>query len=234
MFEKRNIIVVFILIIAVIIGGYFFFDFRNSDSNNNNSDERFDRMATLKIVKNLDPKTETDFKSQFSIASKRFLEDPDNLANFFVINSMALIKQNVGDFQGAEELFLHAYELDPGGYIINGNIANLYHYGLKDYKKAERFYLDTLAIKGIQAGNHYTYFAETYELYFYRLDDSVKAESLLDRAFKELPENIKILSLAAEHYKRVDNKIRVRELYNEMLELDPNNSIAIQGFDSLN
>jgi len=222
------------LIIGLIIGGYFYFS-SFLPTEDESSADKYSRIATLTIVnQNLDSATKEKFSERFAIVSERFLQSPEDIAIFFQVNEIGRIKQNVGDYSGSEEAFLHAYKLDPGGYIINGNIASLYHYGIKDYRKAEKFYLDTLAIEGILSGNLYTYFAETYELYFYRMEDTTKAEALLERALIELPDNVSVLSLAAEHYKRIDNKSRARELYNEMLILDPTSTVALQGLESLN
>lgn len=197
------------------------------------ADAQIERIATLTIMnEHLEVETVKAFTEQFNVLKDKFLND-QSIQNFFIINGMGRIKQDVGDYKGAEEAFLFAYNLSPDGYIINGNLANLYHYGLKDYEKAEQFYLDTLAINNIQEGNQYTYFAELYELYFYRINNREKAEMLLDRAMEELPDNLQVLVLAGSHYKDVGNTEKARELFSKIIEIDPTNSAARTMLESL-
>jgi tetratricopeptide (TPR) repeat protein len=231
--KKDIIIIIMSIVIVAALSGYYYFQAQISTEEEVLS-EKINSIAAFSIVRgDLDEATKQRFGEQFDALRTKFLND-QSITNFFVINAMGRIKQDVGDYRGAEEAFLFAYKLDPNGYIINGNLANLYHYGLKDYDKAERFYLDTLSIDGIQEGNHYTYFAEAYELYFYRIEDNLKAGALIERALTELPDNIRILTLSAGYYKDIGDITRAKELYETVLSLEPDNTFARQALESIN
>ena len=98
----------------------------------------------------------------------------------------------------------------------------------------EKFYLDTLAIKNIRTGNHYTYIAELYELYEYRMKDRERAEEFLERAKNDLPDNTRILLLIAEHYRKAGDSEKAKKTFETILNLDPENISAQEGIKKLN
>ena len=222
------------LIGIIIIAGVFFFVQQQKNKPTEEGLTPLERITQLSIEReDLDPQTLEDFQANFTTTTAQLLADPDAADAFKYINILGTLKQAVGDYEGALEAYFYARELNPADYAIVGNIANVYRQGLGDYRKAEEHYLAVLDFEDLRPGNHYTYFAELYELYAFQISNQAKAEALIARALSELPENLRIMSLAAEHYKRAGDTAKARELYEIMLTIDPGSTVARDGLESL-
>jgi tetratricopeptide (TPR) repeat protein len=234
MSNKKTIKNVLILLIAILVIGavYWFSDQKGEEV------QKKDLIASMTefkaLDKDLDPDSVDRYYEDFTVNKNFFLE---NLANpalaFQSLNKMALYKKLVADYWGAEEIWLYTADLEPNSYLINGNLANIYHYSLPDYPKAETYYLKALGVENIASGNHYTYFSDLYTLYRFQMDDQVKTIAILERGMSELPEDINIVLLTAKYYKDTDNTEQARYYYNEALKINPNSVVAKDGLKNL-
>jgi len=184
--------------------------------------------------KSIDQDTIDRYYEAFNKNKDFFLNNQGDPIAFQALVSMGLYKQLVGDYNGAEEIWLYNYNLDSNSSVLNGNLAHLYQYYLKNYPKAEEFYLKTLEAKDLAGANHYTYLSELYDLYHLNLKDDVKAVEILERAIKDLPEDINIYLMAARHYKESGDYAKARDYYNQALKINPNSLAAKEGLKNLN
>ena len=232
--NKKIIKNVFILILVLVIisGVYWFF---NRQTKEIKTEDLISSMTEFNILdKDLDKETADRYYGDFNVNKNFFLENLSTPALAFQsLNKMALYKKLVADYWGAEEIWLYAHELEPNSYLINGNLANLYHFWLPDYQKAESYYLQALAVGDIAPANKYTYLSDLYSLYRFKIQDETKTKEILDRAVSELSDDVNIYLLAAKYYKEMDNKEKARYYYNEVLKINPDSVAAKDGLKNL-
>lgn len=225
-------VVILILVLVISSGAYWFF---NRQVKETKQEDLISSMTEFNILdKDLDKETADRYYEDFNVNKNFFLE---NLSNptiaFQSLNKMGLYKKMVGDYWGAEEIWLYTYELEPKSYLINGNLANLYHFWLPDYQKAESYYLQALAVEDIAPGNKYTYFSDFYSLYRFKIQDETKTKEILDRAVSELPDDVNIYLLTANYYKEIHDTEKARYYYNEVLKINPDSVAAKDGLKNL-
>ena len=162
----KKLLFFFILVIIIILSVYYY----NNWSVNKRNQEKNDlitRISEFNILdEDLDESLVDKYKELFIEKRDLFLENPDSLSIFNNLLDMGIYKQLVGDYYGAEEIWLYASTLFSESPALNGNLAHLYKYFIHDFNKAEEFYLKALEVAGV---NHYTHFHELYGLYRYQL-----------------------------------------------------------------
>jgi|GEM_PF-2235086 len=233
---KLALIFLVILVVAgAVYGSYWLYQKYQTKQVVDNKAGLVARMTSFDVKdKTIDQGTIDRYYEAFNKNKDFFLNHQDNLEAFQTLVNMGLFKQLVGDYTGAEEIWLYTYKLEPNSYLLNGNLAHLYQYYLKDYPKAEEFYLKALESKDIASANQYTYFSELYDLYHLNLNDQVKAVETLDKAIKALPSDINVYLMAARHYKEAGDYAKARDYYNQALKINPNSLAAKEGLKNLN
>jgi tetratricopeptide (TPR) repeat protein len=181
--------------------------------------------------KTITQETQDKFFQNFDQNSKFFLAHQGDLLAFDALVKMGLIKQFVGDYKGAEQIFLYTYALEPNSTVLNGNIAHLYLYYLQDYKKAEEFYLK--AVASAKGGNLYTYYTEMYDLYHDGLKDPQKTQDLLKKATTVIPDSSTLQQLAGRYFASIGDKAKARAYYEQALKLDPNDQATVRALENL-
>ena len=99
-------------------------------------------------------------------------KNPNSFENW---NMLALYRNTIGDYEGAEFIWEYLNKTYPGNAISAGNLGFLYGYHLKDPLKAELNYL--VAIKSDPSWVRYV---QLFEFYRDVSRDKVKATALLD------------------------------------------------------
>ena len=232
--KVKKILLIILIVILIVVILLFFLVLKN----NKNTEERetiINSMVNFKIVnQELDKISKDKYEESFIKNKNKFIKNINTAENFQSLLQMGLIKQLVGDYKGAEEIWLYAYDLNLESYVLNGNLAHLYQYFIYDYEKSEKYYLQALNFKVIGAtANHYTYFSELYDLYRYRIKDKDKIIKILERAIKNLPGEINIYFLSARYYKDIGDVNKARYYFNEALKINPNSSVAQKGLEEL-
>src|SRR3989344_3314121 len=234
--QKKSIILVIVL---VIVGGGAYFTypyysryFEKRETVSPDSD-RISRILEFNIKdQSLDNETADRYFRVFNQKKKFFLDHFGQAEVFYAVLDIGIYKQAVQDYQGAEEAWLYAREAEPNSYVVNGNLAYLYHHYLNDYQKAEEYYL--LALAPTDVINSYNYYNGLYELYHYKLADQAKAEEILNKALEKLPDSIDVLFLAGGYHRDTGDIVKAKEFYSKVLKIDLSNDLDKNELAKLN
>lgn len=225
----RALIVLFFLVVLVVIGffvadryfGYNYFD-----------NLSYQKMATLEIKKEgLDQETIESYQRVFAENSETFLNAPTEVSSVQSINKMGLVKRLAGDYQGALDLFMHAYSLSPDSGIIVGNIAEIYHYQLNDFAKAEEWY--QRGIENRTAVNRLDLVTNYADLIVRDLGSPIEARDEI-LGLTEIYKNSTTLNLkVAEYFENINEIDLAVQYYTSALQLNPDSEKAQQGLQRL-
>ncbi len=145
------------------------------------------------------------------------------------INDVAILKQYLGDYEGAIDAWEYANIIRPQNSLSFSNLAALYHFELQEYDKAEKNYLISIA----NDPDDIPTIRNLFELYFYALKDNGKAEALLLDSIKNNPEAADLYSLTGSFYQQIGNKEKAIEYYQKHLELNPTNEAVRRELEKL-
>ena len=140
------------------------------------------------------------------------------------------VHRDVGNFAKAQAAFMYAQKLQPGAFLPYGNLGELYFRYIKDYAKAEEYYLKAIEIPGPYLE---MYYSELYELYRFFLNDEKKAENILISGSVKYPEQTDILANLALHYRQLQQIPKAIETYKKLLKIYPESIVAKQALAEL-
>ncbi|MFA5022559.1 MAG: hypothetical protein WC508_05795 [Patescibacteria group bacterium] len=218
-----------IILTLVIIFGvafYFYNHFKTAESKAK-SEKAINEITTLNFIKpDLSSEVKDRFQKDFNKQAQSFLEDKGKSAgSYWPLLSIGAIKQEAGDYQGAEQAWLLAAKLQPKAYPPYGNLGYLYFHYFKDFAKAETAYLQAIANDPEQL-QYYVALHQIYR-YFYKQDTNL-AEEILLQGLEVQPDNIGLLEELARYYKDTNKKDQAVEIYQKVLTLDPKDELASQ------
>lgn len=222
------------LVLALILAltSWYYFWIYAPNRQKQQSSTEFEQMIKFEVK---DDKIAQDIQDKYFIAfdaaSKFFTEHQNSLEAYDALLKMGLIKQFIGDYRGAEQIFLYTYKLEPNSYILNGNIAHLYQYYLKDYPKAEEFYRKAVATA--KGGNLYSYYTEMYDLYHDGFKDPAKTQALLTEATTAITDSFQLYQLAGQYYRSIGDPVKARDYFEKALKLNPNDEVSKRALENL-
>ncbi len=166
----------------------------------------------------------TKYQKSFDEAIKKIQETPDS---FLAWMDLAFVKNVLGDYAGARDIWIYAGELSPSQARSHQNLAFLYFDHYKDYEKAELEYL--LAIEKEPAIiSSYKDLAALYRFNF----EGRKGESyqMLELGFQKNKESGGVELLAqAGVWAMQDGEIDAAiAYYEEFLKIDPQDPTVLQ------
>jgi len=234
--NKKFILIVGIIILA-IVGGlifYFFNQYRKTESVDDSKAEIIQQITTLTFVnedENLDEESKQRYQRLFDPQAKKFIDDPESVEAYWSLIKIGQVKELAGDYDGAVQALIWASEMQPKGYVVNGNLAHLYFRQYQDFAKAEEYYLKAIEPDGIQTANYYLDLHEIYR-YFYKTDTNL-AEDILKQGIERLPEETDLMAILAHYYKSLGRYDEAEQYYRMMLEVNPDSQVAKDGLASL-
>ena len=206
---KKKLLAVLLIIIIVAIGvGWYVWD------NKINSSEA--RIEKLMKINGSGTPSETQQKSLTEIKEKLLLYSE----NYDALLELALIKQSVGDLDGALALYKI---IDKSNDIMALNNSASIYYDQGEYEKAEAAHLKILNEITPQWLNSYN---ELYSIYQFHLKDKRGSfESVLFRGIEQYEEQRLALTIKAAVYydELMNNAPKAIEYYEKALKLSPNN-----------
>ena len=208
-----------ILIIAIGVGWYVW------DKKINSSSARIEKLM---IINGPGTLSETQKKSLVEIKEKLLLYSEDNTA----LLELALIKQSVGDLDGALELYKKLMALRSADLIPLNNSASIY-FDRQEYEKAEAMHLKILNEITPKWLNSYN---ELYSIYQFHLKDKRGSfESVLLNGIEKYEEEKAALTLKTAVYydELMNNMPKAIEYYEKALKLSPNNQTIIKRLKEL-
>lgn len=121
------------------------------------------------------------------------------------------VKQNKGDYKGAETDWLEAAQKSPTNLVPYNNLGNLYHYYLKDFPKAEQNLLKVVELDPTYISGY----RNLLDLYRYSYQQSTtKAVDILQQGLKANPKNIDLYVLLASYYEQKGDVKNAKLNYN--------------------
>lgn len=126
-----------------------------------------------------------------------------------------IVKQNKGDYVGAEEDWIKAQKMSPGNLVPYNNLGNLYHYYLKDFPKAEQNLLKVVELDP----SYISGYRSLVDLYRYSYQkNTTKAVDIIQQGLKANPKNVDLYVLLANYYQEKGDVKNARINYNLALE----------------
>ena len=119
-----------------------------------------------------------------------------------------------GDYGKALSALEYAAYLSPDNYVIFHNIGDIYHYHLRDYKKAEDNYLKSISLN---PGTPSSY-RSLYELYkFFYTEKSSGIPGILEKGIASNPKSYDFMILLARHYRDAKDSARAISYYDKAI-----------------
>jgi tetratricopeptide (TPR) repeat protein len=113
-------------------------------------------------------------------ATTTLADNPKNYDQWLILG---IHYKTAEDYLGSKECWEYAHYLFPNDFRPLGNLGDLYTYYLKDYAKAEDYFLQAIE----KAPNQIYLYRNLYELYRYGLKDDVKAKEILRKGIENNP-----------------------------------------------
>lgn len=189
-----------------------------------------ERITEFKVAKEGLPQETIDklFK-EFTIYKDQVIASPDKFV-FDSLMSMAMTKYVLGDYKGAEEIWLYAAANRPKSSPPFYNLGNLYADTFRDYPKAESFYQKAIA----NDPKEISYYRNFFELYAYKyVEKKELAEQVLLDALIKDPKNIDMINLLGAYYQEKGEKSKAIEYFTKSLKIDPNNETIQRELNNL-
>ena len=182
-------------------------------------------LLTLKIVNPNLEQWETDqYTSEFADIKAILEANPNGLDGWLKLGQ---IKKYVGDYAGAEAVWIHAGELRPKNSTSFHNLADLYVNFIKDYAKAEAAYRVAIANSLGEEKNPYFY-RNFYSLYKDYLKDDQKAEATLLQGITDNPTSSDLQLLLGIFYKEKGSIDQAIEHYEQGIALSLVDNLAAE------
>jgi len=162
--------------------------------------------------------------------------------------------EKMGDFQDAIKVLIPIYEKYPNGYTVNLRLAWLFYLNknysnaIKHYDKAGRVFpysfepkLGLMRVynainkykKTLEIGNvllksdYYNYYGNYYYAYaLFGLKDYKNSIAVCNKMLSVYPTSVLFLNLLGENYWELKNIKKAKEIFSNVLILDPNNITA--------
>lgn len=135
--------------------------------------------------------------------------------NFYSWNSLAIYYKTLDDFEGAREIWEYLLKVSPENPIFLANLGELYKSYIKDYPKAEGFFL--AALKSDPTGiNVYEHLRELYK-FLYKTDTSAGID-ILKAGIKANKGNVGLLVMLANDYKDKNDLKNARYYFSEAIK----------------
>lgn len=209
---KNNKIFILIAIVAVAIGGGVYFL---------NKNENVESPALTKVSEVGLPKIE-------SLTSDKPLPTEDEDMDKWI--EMGIQRKSAGDFLGAAEAWKQASLANPGSYLPHNNLGFLYRYDIKDFAKAEKSFLDAVAIRPDLT----IAYRELSDLYRYAYTEKAdQADDILLKGLEKNPGHYDILIYLAHYYRDMGDKEKAKKYFEEILKTDPTNEAVIRELNKL-
>ncbi|MFH0820017.1 MAG: tetratricopeptide repeat protein [bacterium] len=225
MSKNKLIQYIVLILVIIIIGGYFVWQGKfkqepNNQSNSTNQSLGVERFFEFKV---LDQTLSTELKNKYygDFSQMKAVLEKDN-KNTDALKEIAKIKTYIGDYEGAREIYLYAEAISPLNYTIPASLADLCHNFIKDYTCAEDAYKRAIdKCVGKTETDCSLIYMNLYDLYYNIRHDNALAENILKEGLVKLPDNVNLPTSLANHYKKIGDNAKAKEIYEKILKLDP-------------
>jgi len=227
MVKKIKIIATIILGLIILASITFYFHGQYKESQALAEYQKtIEEISTSNIVRtDLSPERIEKIKEAIEPKITIFLNNPEDVSSYIATLSIGAFKQDVGDYQGAEQAWLWASKIQPKAYPPYSNLGYLYFRHFQDFAKAEEAYLKVVELAPY-TDIGYLELHQIYR-YFYKQDSGL-AEAILMQGIKANPQNNGLMAELGDYYKDTDQRDKAIEWYQKALEIEPNDQYTNQ------
>jgi tetratricopeptide (TPR) repeat protein len=211
-FMNKKLAIVLLVVLIIAIGWYVW------DKKINSSEAKIEKLMQINGSGTL---SEIQKKTLIEVKEKLLLYND----NYSALLDLALIKQAVGDLDGALALYEKMRELRKNDLLPLNNSASIY-FDRKEYEKAEAAHLRILNDITPKWMNSYN---ELYSIYQFHLKDKRGSfESVLLNGIEQYEEEKAALTMKTAIYydELMNNVAKAIEYYEKAVKLSPNNQEA--------
>lgn len=185
--------------------------------------------SDFKVMTNLSEEQVNEYRLEYNELMDTLAQAPDD---FDSLMRLGMIKKYVGDYRGAEEVWVQVGERQPKNSTSFGNLADLYANYLKEYSKAEIAY--QVAIKNSTGEPlNMLYYRNYYDFARLYLKDNEKAEQIVLQAVEDNLESQDMYVLAGQFYRDSGNKTKALTYFQKALTFDPTDELVKQEIQKL-
>lgn len=155
----------------------------------------------------LSSSVEEDAKKNIALLADALRKNPDDYTAWL---GLGLFRKVLGDYNGAEEIWLYVTLRWATDFVAYNNLGNLYHAELRDFPKADEYFLKAASLRPdfIQ-----TYF-NLYDLYRYSYKgQETRAPGALLQGLEKNPANLNLMLALARYYVEMGNKDSASKYY---------------------
>lgn len=168
------------------------------------------------IPSRFSPEAVTILENNITKLKDQLANDPNSFQGWIDLASQYKI---IDDFKGAAEIWEFLSITAEGNTVSRINLANLYHYEIKDFEKSEAIFKDVISINN-QIVEAYT---GLHELYKYSFKTSTTlAVDVLKEGIEAIPSNIDLRMLLASYYTELGMKDEALGVYEDVLTIAQN------------
>jgi len=183
----------------------------------------------FKVMTNLSEEQVSKYRQEYNEVMDALAQKPDD---FDSLLRLGMIKKYIGDYRGAEQVWVKVGELQPKNSTSFGNLADLYANFLKEYDKAEIAY--QVAIKNSTGEPlNMLYYRNYYDFARLYLKDGEKAEQIVLKAVADNPKSQDVYVLAGQLYRDNGDKAKALQYFQKALALDPTDELLKQEIERL-
>lgn len=203
--NKKIIIIISLLVLIsglLIIG----WSLTRQDEENNQAYEILSiDESYFKFKDRLEPEDYQEALDQLNLGKEQIEKDSQGPIAWYYFG---YYKNYLGDREGARLAWEEAFELNPKRFTTSNNLADLYANYIKDYDRAEFFYLKSLDITP-----NYSGYMKLADLYQYKIPEKKeKIEPLLLEAAEKDPDNkLDYFRYLAEYFEKEGYQQKIDE-----------------------
>ena len=213
-----------LIILFAVLGflGYYFWS-------KSEPKDQFEKFFEFQIVKtDLTDWEKEKFTKEFTAAKEALRLNPDEFQTWLILSGA---KKAVGDYRGAEEIWLYVNQIRPFNSISFNNLGDLYANFLNEYDKAEEMFKIAVAnSKGEEI--NWIYVRSLFDLYL-KTNQPDKAENLLLESLANQPDNYDLNIMLASFYRDSGQKEKALQYYQKALALKPDNEAVKKEIEAL-
>ncbi len=218
--QKINIVIAFVIIVIGIAAlVYYLMPNVVTEPAVQGDEQLLELQFTNTQISTEDQET---FRKRFDEQKTNVQANPDDFNSWM---ALGLVKKQVGDYKGAEQVWLKATELRPNNSISFANLADLYANFLNDYDRADAAFQTSVVNSKGDFVNASFYRSYIDFLIDYR-KDLKRAEEVIMQSLQDNPENSDVFMVAAAFYRDAGNGAKEKEYLQKALSLNPENTDA--------
>ncbi|OGY44911.1 MAG: hypothetical protein A2729_03975 [Candidatus Buchananbacteria bacterium RIFCSPHIGHO2_01_FULL_39_14] len=222
--NKKISTIISIIVLLVVVGllGYYFWP-------KTQPQDQLEKFFEFKIVKTDLTDWEKDkFTKEFMATKDALRLDPEG---FQIWLNLGWVKKAVGDYRGAEEIWLYVNKTWPLNSVSFNNLGDLYANFMNEYDKAEAMFKVAIQNSKGEAIN-WIYVRSLFDLYV-KTNQLDKAENMLIESLTSQPDNYDFNILLAGFYRDFGQKEKALQYYQKALVIKPDNEVVRKEIEAL-